>query len=98
MREYALALAVAAGPGAHFAALAADTDGIDGSRDAAGALVLPGDYERAIGLGLDPRQMLQEHRSGDYFAALGRQLVTGPTYTNVGDFRVILVNPTAATG
>jgi len=93
-REYALAFAAALGPCAGVAALAADTDGIDGTNDAAGAFVLPGDLEASRQAGRDPRDYLKAHRSGDYFAALGRQLVTGPTFTNVGDLRVILVNPT----
>lgn len=94
-REYALALEEALGIRSDVAALAADTDGIDGSKEAAGAFVLPRDFEASVQAGRDPREFLKAHRSGDYFAALGRQLVTGPTYTNVGDFRVILVNPAA---
>lgn len=92
-REYLLALADTLGDQSEVAALAADTDGIDGTKDAAGAFLLPGDFARAQALGLDARAMLDAHRSGDYFAALGGALVTGPTGTNVGDFRVILVNP-----
>lgn len=95
-REYALALATALGERGDVAALAADTDGIDGTRDAAGAFVLPGDLARSRAAGREPQAFLREHRSGDYFAALGCRLVTGPTGTNVGDFRVILVNPAGA--
>lgn len=95
-REYALALSIALGAQPRVAALAADSDGIDGTTDAAGAFVLPGDYEKSIAAGRDPMAFLAAHRSGDYFAALERQLVTGPTFTNVGDLRVILVNPRSA--
>jgi hydroxypyruvate reductase len=95
-REYALALATAVGERGDVAALAGDTDGIDGTRDAAGAFVLPGDVARSRAAGREPLEFLRAHRSGDYFAALGRQLITGPTGTNVGDFRVILVSPRSA--
>jgi hydroxypyruvate reductase len=90
-REFLLALSLALDghPGIH--ALAADTDGIDGTKDAAGALAGPDTLDRARGLGLDPRAMLEAHDSGALFAALGDALVTGPTRTNINDFRAILV-------
>jgi hydroxypyruvate reductase len=72
-------------------ALACDTDGIDGTEDAAGAIVTPDTLSRARDLGLDPRQMLQAHDSYSLFAALGDLIITGPTLTNVNDFRAILV-------
>jgi glycerate 2-kinase len=72
-------------------ALAADTDGIDGSEDNAGACLTPTSLSRARALGLDARRSLAAHDSYGFFAALGDLLVTGPTYTNVNDYRAILV-------
>jgi glycerate 2-kinase len=85
----ALALALDGAPGIH--ALAADTDGIDGTEDAAGALIGPDSLRRAVGAGLDPAEMLAGHDSYSLFAATGDLLVTGPTHTNVNDFRVLLL-------
>ena len=90
-REYALSLAIALNGAAGIHALAADTDGIDGSPDAAGAYVAPGTLARAAILGLDPRSALAAHDSGPVFASLGDALVTGPTRTNVSDIRAILI-------
>jgi glycerate 2-kinase len=90
-REYALALAVALRGRADVWALAADTDGIDGAPDAAGAFVTPDTLSRAKTMGLDAAAALRDHDSGPFFAALGDALVTGPTRTNVSDFRAILV-------
>lgn len=84
-----LALALDAAPGIY--ALAADTDGIDGSEDNAGAFVDPSTLHRARGLGLDIRQHLAVNDAWGYFSGLGDLLVTGPTRTNVNDFRAILV-------
>lgn len=72
-------------------ALAADTDGIDGTEDNAGALLEPGTLRRASELGLEPRRMLDNNDGYGLFAALDSLLVTGPTRTNVNDYRVILV-------
>lgn len=72
-------------------ALAADTDGIDGSEDNAGALLAPDSIARALSLGLRPRRMLAGNDSHGFFAALGDLVVTGPTRTNVNDYRAILV-------
>jgi hydroxypyruvate reductase len=71
--------------------LAADTDGIDGHSDAAGAVIGPDTLQRAQALGLHPQVMLDAHDSGRFFAALGDQLVVGPTSTNVNDFRAVLI-------
>ena len=89
--EYLLALALALDghPGIH--ALAADTDGIDGSEDNAGAIIAPDTLERARLLGLDPANMLIKNDSYSLFAALGDLVVTGPTRTNVNDFRAIMI-------
>ncbi len=92
-REYALALAIALNGKTSVAALALDTDGIDGTPDAAGALVLPDTLAKARAQGLEPQRVLLEHRSGELFAAIGDAIVTGPTRTNVGDLRVLLLQP-----
>ena len=84
-----LALALDGAPGIH--ALAADTDGIDGSEDNAGAFVMPDTLPRARALGLDLRARLANNDAWSSFSALGDLLVTGPTLTNVNDFRAILV-------
>ena len=89
--EFLLALAVAlqGTPGVH--ALAADTDGIDGTEDAAGALIDPDTLARARTAGLEPAEKLRLHDSYSLFAATGDLLITGPTHTNVNDFRAILI-------
>jgi glycerate 2-kinase len=90
--EYLLALAIALeaeGQSAAYA-LAADTDGIDGTEDNAGAVLRPDTLARARAAGLDPRTYLAANDSYGFFAALGDLLVTGPTRTNVNDFRAIL--------
>ena len=68
-----------------------DTDGIDGSEDNAGALLTPDSLARAAALGLAPKKMLADNDGYGFFAPLGDLVVTGPTRTNVNDFRVILV-------
>lgn len=99
-QEYALALALALNGAPGIAALAGDTDGIDGGSgvadDPAGALILPDTLARAHALGLDPQAALATHDSGHFFASLGDLVQTGPTFTNVNDFRVILVERPAA--
>jgi len=85
----ALALALDGLPGVH--ALAADSDGLDGTEDNAGALIAPDTLARAAGLGLDARAHLADNDSYGFFAALGDLLVTGPTRTNANDFRAILI-------
>ena len=89
--EFLLGLAVALGghPGIH--ALAADTDGIDGMEPIAGALIDPTSLERARALGHDPMAFLENNDAHSLFEALGDQVVTGPTHTNVNDFRAILI-------
>ncbi len=97
--EYLLALALALDPSDHADpagrrpvwALAADTDGIDGTEDNAGAVLRPDSLEKARARGLDPRAYLEGNDSYGFFAALGDLLVTGPTRTNVNDFRAVLV-------
>jgi len=71
--------------------LAADTDGIDGVESNAGAIVTPDTLARARAAGLDGAAMLDGHDSQPFFAALGDLVVPGPTFTNVNDFRALLV-------
>lgn len=91
--EYQLALALALKGRKGIAALAADTDGIDGSEDNAGALVFSSTLSRAEQCGLDAQACLYANDSYSFFAGLRDLLITGPTYTNVNDFRAILVDP-----
>jgi hydroxypyruvate reductase len=94
--EYLLGLAIALDGAPGISALACDTDGIDGTEDAAGAVVVPDTLQRAEQLGLDPVEHLRTNNAYSFFAALGDLVVTGPTRTNVNDFRVILINGSAA--
>lgn len=84
----ALALELAAAP---VWAIACDTDGIDGSEDNAGAIVSPDTLARAQARGLDAAARLAGHDSHGFFAALGDLVVTGPTRTNVNDYRALLL-------
>ncbi len=90
--EFLLALTVALNghPGIH--AIACDTDGIDGSEDNAGAIAGPDSLARARTRGLDAKAMLANNDGYGFFSAIGDLVVTGPTRTNVNDFRVILVD------
>jgi hydroxypyruvate reductase len=72
-------------------AIAADTDGIDGTEDNAGAVLLPDSKARAEQLGISAHKMLANNDGYSYFSALGDLVITGPTLTNVNDYRVILV-------
>ena len=89
--EFLLALAVALGGDRRFTALAADTDGIDGMEPIAGAIIDPASLDRARALGLDPMAYLENNDAHSLFEALGDQVITGPTHTNVNDFRAILI-------
>lgn len=88
---YLAALMLGLNGRAGISAIAADTDGIDGTQDNAGAVCDPTSLARAAALGLDPATLLAANRSYDLFAALGDLVVTGPTLTNVNDFRCVLV-------
>lgn len=94
-QEYALALALALQGSSCISALAADTDGIDGGSgaadDPAGAMIFPDTLARATKRGLDAKLCLLRHDSGTFFNFMGDLLHTGPSYTNVNDFRVILI-------
>jgi hydroxypyruvate reductase len=72
-------------------ALACDTDGIDGSEDNAGAILTPDALARGRAAGLEAKKLLANNDGYGFFSALGDLVVTGPTRTNVNDFRVILV-------
>ena len=92
-REYLLAAAQTLNglPGAW--GIACDTDGIDGSPDAAGAVIGPDTLARAAALGLDAKTMLSKNDTGTFFSVLGDAVVTGPTCTNINDFRALLYVP-----
>ncbi len=72
-------------------ALAGDTDGVDGQEEIAGAVIAPDSLPRARALGLAPRAMLDDNDAHGFFTALGDSVITGPTWTNVNDFRAILI-------
>ena len=89
--EFLLALAVALDGAAGIYALAADTDGIDGSEDNAGALLKPDSIGRAAMKGIDAKACMADNDGYSFFQAAGGLIVTGPTLTNVNDFRAILI-------
>jgi hydroxypyruvate reductase len=89
--EFLLALAVALDGESDIAALAGDTDGVDGTEDSAGAVLTPDSLARAAALDLDARAMLIDNDSYSLFSDLGDLVITGPTLTNVNDFRAIVV-------
>jgi glycerate 2-kinase len=95
-QEYALALAIELAEMPAVAALAGDTDGTDGgsgaASDPAGALVDGESVARAKARGLDPAAFLADNNSSGFFEALGDLLLPGPTFTNVNDFRAIIVD------
>jgi hydroxypyruvate reductase len=88
---YLLALAIELGERRPVWALACDTDGIDGTENNAGAVITPDTLARAQKSGLDAAGCLHDNRSYEFFSSLGDLVVTGPTRTNVNDYRVILV-------
>ncbi|MGZ5239718.1 MAG: glycerate kinase type-2 family protein [Caldimonas sp.] len=89
--EFLLGCAIALNGEPRVHVLAADTDGIDGSEDNAGAFVGPDTLARAAALGLAPRAFLDRNDAYGFFEALSDLVVTGPTFTNVNDFRAMLV-------
>jgi hydroxypyruvate reductase len=89
--EFCLGLASALQAHPRIWDLAADTDGIDGVEDNAGATVHPSTLARAQTLGLSVTDHLHRNDAYGYFSALGDLVVTGPTHTNVNDFRVLLI-------
>jgi len=89
--EYALSAAIALNGQAGISLIACDTDGVDGGAEIAGALVHPQTLARAREAGVDGKRALQANDSHSFFAAINDQVVTGPTLTNVNDFRAALV-------
>jgi hydroxypyruvate reductase len=89
--EYLLSLAIALDGHPRIHALAGDTDGVDGQEEIAGACIAPDTLARAWGRGLRPKEMLADNDAHSLFTALGDSVITGPTLTNVNDFRAILV-------
>ncbi len=89
--EFCLAMAIALGGAEGIDALACDTDGVDGAAEVAGALIGPATLERAAVAGIDPAAALAANNARAFFAAVGGQVVTGPTLTNVNDFRAVLI-------
>jgi hydroxypyruvate reductase len=89
--EFLLSLAVSLQGTAGIHALACDTDGIDGSEDNAGAIYQPDSWSRAAEQGLNAKAMLENNDGYGFFSALGDLIVSGPTRTNVNDFRAILI-------
>jgi hydroxypyruvate reductase len=89
--EFLLALGVELQGEPGFYALAADTDGIDGSEEVAGAILTPDSLARAAQLGCDAKTALANNDGHTFFKTIGDQVITGPTRTNVNDFRAVLV-------
>ena len=89
--EFLLALAVALDGHPGISALAGDTDGIDGTEDNAGAVLLPDALARAAAAGVNAKALLANNDGYSFFQAIGDLVVTGPTLTNVNDFRAILI-------
>ncbi|MBB3178321.1 glycerate kinase [Variovorax sp. Sphag1AA] len=94
--EFLLSLGIALNgePGIH--ALAGDTDGVDGQEEIAGALLAPDTLSRAWKQGMNPRERLDDNDGHGFFETLGDSVVTGPTLTNVNDFRAIVIAPDRA--
>ncbi|MGO9515036.1 MAG: glycerate kinase [Steroidobacteraceae bacterium] len=89
--EFLLSLAIALDGHPRIHALAGDTDGVDGQEEIAGACMSPDTLARAWSLGLRPKDMLEHNDAHGLFTALGDSVITGPTLTNVNDFRAILI-------
>ena len=94
--EYLLSLGLTLNGHPRIHALAGDTDGVDGQQEIAGALLAPDSLARAWALGIQPQQALANNDGHGFFGALGDAVVTGPTLTNVNDFRAILIDAQSA--
>ena len=90
--EFCLALAITLRGAAGIHAIACDTDGVDGAAEVAGAVIGPETLNKAKAAGIVPESALLANDAHGFFAALGAQVVTGPTLTNVNDFRAILIS------
>jgi glycerate 2-kinase len=95
--EYLLSLAIALNGHPRIHALAGDTDGVDGLEEIAGAQIAPDSIARAWDRGFRPAETLADNDAHSLFSALGDSIVTGPTLTNVNDFRAILIEASATT-
>ena len=93
--EFLLSLALALSGTQGVYAIAGDTDGVDGIEEIAGAILTPDTLARAWALGMNPRAYLDNNDAHSFFQALGDSVVTGPTLTNVNDFRAILIEAPA---
>ena len=91
--EFCLALAIALQGAAGIYAIACDTDGVDGAAEVAGAVISPGTLPAAQQAHLVPMDFLDRNDAHTFFAAINSQVVTGPTLTNVNDFRAVLITP-----
>lgn len=91
--EYALALALALDGAVGVHAIACDTDGVDGAAEVAGAVIGPMTLSQAHKAGIDAQDHLERNDAHSFFAAVQGQVITGPTLTNVNDFRAILIGP-----
>jgi hydroxypyruvate reductase len=89
--EFLLSLGIALNGEAGVHAIAGDTDGVDGMEDIAGATLAPDSLARAWAKGIKPKDSLADNDGHGFFEALGDQVITGPTLTNVNDFRAILI-------
>jgi glycerate 2-kinase len=89
--EFLLALALKLDGAANITALAADTDGVDGAREVAGAFIASDTLSRARAMGIDPWGSLSNNDGHGFFEKLGDQIITGPTLTNVNDFRAVFI-------
>ncbi len=90
--EYLLALALALRGHPRIYGMAGDTDGVDGAMEIAGAVMTPTTLERAREKGISPQGALDGNDGHTFFQAIGDSVVTGPTFTNVNDFRAILID------
>ena len=89
--EFLLALLIKLKNTKNFSAIACDTDGIDGTGNNAGAFINNNTYKRAYALKITPEEYLKNHNSYDFFLRLNDLIISGPTLTNINDFRAILV-------
>ncbi len=90
--EFLLSLAIKLNGAEGIHALAGDTDGVDGAREVAGAYITPSSFAEACNLKIDPWASLSNNDAHNFFQSINSQIITGPTLTNVNDFRVILVD------
>jgi hydroxypyruvate reductase len=90
--EFLLSLGITLGGHDQIHAFAGDTDGVDGQEEIAGGYLAPNSLKRAWAMGMRPKEFLYNNDGHGFFGALGDAVITGPTLTNVNDFRAILIN------